>query len=126
MAAGLATLRLLARSDAWDRLEALGESLQRHLEGVLQGAPMPVSLARLGSIFWLSLQEGSPPRAVDDFDPQASGRYSALFRALLERGVYLAPSAYEVGFLSLAHDEQHLARFADALDGALAQAAEGI
>ena len=59
-----------------------------------------------GSILWLSLQDGPPPRRYEGIDPGVAGRYARLHAALLERGVYLAPSAYEVMFVSLAHDDQ--------------------
>jgi len=115
MAAGLATLEVLERDDGWRRLETLGEKLDEALAPVIASSPLPLQLVRQGSIFWLALQAGEPPRAASALDPQAPTRYAPLFHALLSEGVYLAPSAYEVGFLSLAHDEQHLERFAAAL-----------
>ena len=74
-------------------------------------------MVRVGSILWLSLQEGEPPRALRG-DPSGGGRrlYAALHRGLLERGVYLAPSAYEVAFVSLAHDEAVIDRTVEAFD----------
>jgi len=63
---------------------------------------------RTSSIFWLSLQKGPAPRRADAIDPGAPERYRELFHGLLERGIALAPSAYEVGFLSLAHAEEDL------------------
>lgn len=122
MAAGLATLRTLVESDGWDQLGYLGEELERLLAPVLAASPVPVSLARAGSIFWLSFQAGDPPRRAEAIEPAAAGVYKGLFHALLERGISLAPSAYEVGFLSLAHGVNHLRSFAAALEGALAAA----
>jgi glutamate-1-semialdehyde 2,1-aminomutase len=119
MVAGLTTLEVLERDDGWRRLEALGEQLEEKLAPVIIASPIPLQLVRRGSIFWLALQTGEPPRAAADLDPQAPARYAPLFHALLRQGIYLAPSAYEVGFLSLAHDEQHLERFAAALRVAL-------
>lgn len=115
MAAGLATLRTLSDQDGWDQLDYLGEELEKLLQPVLSASPVPVSLARIGSIFWLSFQPGDPPRAAKGIDPAAAGRYKGVFHGLLSRGVYVAPSAYEVGFLSLAHTVDHLRRFAHAL-----------
>ncbi|UCF69259.1 MAG: glutamate-1-semialdehyde 2,1-aminomutase, partial [Acidobacteriota bacterium] len=122
MAAGLATLRVLERDSGWERLEQLGQYLDSALSPVLESAGMPVRLARLGSIFWLSLQEGDSPRSAEAIDAQAARRYAAVFHALLERDVCLAPSAYEVGFLSLAHREQDIDRLAMALGEAFEQA----
>lgn len=123
MAAGLATLRVLERDDVWRRLETLGQALERMLEPVLEAAPFPLRLVRLGSLFWLSLQAGEPPRSVEALDSAAASRYARLFHALLASGITLAPSAFEVGFLSAAHTEEHLARLAAALGEALAAAA---
>jgi glutamate-1-semialdehyde 2,1-aminomutase len=121
MAAGLATLRALARDDGWTRLDKSGERLERLLLPRLEAAPLDVQLVRCGSIFWLALQRGEAPRRADAIAAEAPQRYARLFQALLQRGVYLAPSAYEVGFVSLAHREEHLATLADALQEALAR-----
>ena len=104
MAAGLATLRVLERDDVWQRLEELGAELERRSRRFWRAAPLPVSLVRVGSIFWLSLQAGAPPRAAEAIAPRRGRPSTApIFHALLERGIALAPSAYEVGFLSAAH-----------------------
>ena len=124
VAAGLVTLRFLQRNDGWERLEALGQTLESMLQPVIESAPVPLQLVRIGSIFWLCLQEGSPPRAAEAIHEVAASRYGGLFHALLERGIYLAPSGYEVGFLSLAHQEEHLAGFAAALAAALDRVAD--
>jgi glutamate-1-semialdehyde 2,1-aminomutase len=121
MAAGLATLGVLEREDGWARLEALGRALAEALAPILDRAAAPARLVRLGSLFWLSLQDGEPPRAAEAVESRAAERYRDIFHGLLRRGVALAPSAYEVGFLSLAHRPDHLARFADALAGALGE-----
>lgn len=115
MAAGLATLDVLEAEDGWARLERLGALLERRLGEVLGAARFPAELVRFGSIFWISLQPGPPPRRADGIEPAAAERYRDLFHGLLERGVMLAPSAYEVGFLSLAHGEEHIERLAAAV-----------
>lgn len=119
MAAGLATLRLLEREIAWARLEATGAALEAALTPVLAEAPFPARLVRAGSLFWICLQDGAPPRSAAAVDPAASKRYRPVFHALLRRGVAIAPSAYEVGFLSLAHGPAHIQQFRDALAAAL-------
>jgi len=116
MAAGLATLDVLERADGWTRLDAKGAELDALLAPVLARAPVPARLVRVGSLFWLSLQEGAPPRSAGALDPAAAERYRPLFHGLLGRGVMLAPSAFEVGFLSLAHETAHLEQLARALD----------
>ena len=119
MAAGLATLDVLEREDGLTRLEHLGRFLEERLTPILEAGGLPARLVRVGSIFWLSLQEGEAPRRADAIEPAAATRYRELFHGLLSRGVALAPSAFEVGFLSLAHEEEHVERLAHALEEVL-------
>jgi len=121
MAAGLATLDVLEREDGWARLEALGAELDAGVRELIHRREAPASFARLGSLFWLAMQPGETPRRFDRVAPEAAPRYAALHRALLGRGVYLAPSAYEVGFLSTAHTPADIALTVTALDEALAE-----
>jgi len=116
MAAGLATLEVLEETGGWQLLEERGAAFAEAVAPALAGKG---SLVRLGSIFWFYLDPGEPPRRYDAIAPQAAERYRDFHRALLERGVYLAPSAYEVGFLSTAHSEQELERAAEAIAAAL-------
>ena len=78
----------------------------------------------MGSIFWLcTSQQGAPAapiRTPHAFPADAGKSFAAPFHALLEAGIYLAPSAFEVGFLSAAHTEAHIDTLAAALKQALA------
>jgi glutamate-1-semialdehyde 2,1-aminomutase len=128
MAAGLATLRVLARDRVWERLETLGAELERALGPVLATARargVEARLVRQGSLFWLALQPGAAPRRAEDVDPAGAERYAGIFHALLERGIALAPSAYEVGFLSAAHERSDVERLAEAIAAALASSPGG-
>jgi glutamate-1-semialdehyde 2,1-aminomutase len=120
MAAGLATLDLLERGAGWQKLEALGAELESQLLPVLARASFPIHLVRTGSLFWMSLHQGGAPRHAAALTAQDTGRYGALFHAMLARGVYLPPSAYEGCFLSLAHTSADLQLFVQALDDSLA------
>jgi glutamate-1-semialdehyde 2,1-aminomutase len=122
MAAGLAQLRTLEREQGWARLEATGRKLEELLKPVLAGAPHGAQLVRLGSLFWISLQDGAAPRSAEAIDATAADRYRPIFHSLLDRGIALAPSAFEAGFLSLAHTSAHLERLRDALTAAFAAA----
>jgi glutamate-1-semialdehyde 2,1-aminomutase len=120
MTAGLATLDLLVRESGWQRLEARGAELERLLRPVLAQAPFPLHLVRVGSLFWISFHEAGAPRTAATLTERESVRYAALFHGMLDRGIYLPPSAYEACFLSLAHSTTDLTRFAQALRAALA------
>lgn len=124
MAAGAAVLAVLRRDNGWERLEALGRHLESRLEPVLKASPIPATLVRNGSIFWLSLQPGPTPRSAEAIGAAGPEIYREVFHKLLDRGVNLAPSAYEVGFLSLAHREEHLDRLAEELGQALRELSE--
>ena len=99
--------------------------------GTLSGnaAAMAAGLATLRVLEredgWSRLdRDGDAPRAAERIDPAAAQRYAPLFHALLDRRIALAPSAYEVAFLSLAHTPAHLDALRDALAVALRAPAE--
>lgn len=123
MTAGLTTLRVLDAQDGWQQLEERGRYLDETLGQVLRDSPVPVSLARVGSIFWLAWHSVRPPRRADAIDSEAAATYARVFHALLDDGIALAPSAFEVGFVSLAHERSHIDRLAEGLQRALARGA---
>ncbi|HEX4050945.1 MAG TPA: glutamate-1-semialdehyde 2,1-aminomutase [Steroidobacteraceae bacterium] len=119
MCAGLATLKRLDDGRVYTQLEALGQRLEKGLEG----APY-LSVQRLGSIFWLISSKttpggkiGSPIRSLRALPADAAAGFAPLFHRLLDEGIYLAPSAYEVGFLSAAHQQADIDRLLEALRG---------
>jgi glutamate-1-semialdehyde 2,1-aminomutase len=119
MAAGLTTLDLLSSTAVWQHLEELGTALEALLKPILAEAPFPLRLVRAGSLFWLSFHAGEAPRQAATLSPSAIARFAALFHAMLARGVYLPPSAYEVCFLSASFGEKDLQYFAGALKESL-------
>ncbi len=122
MAAGTATLRELLADDglAWRRLEELGSRLEIGIREIFDRHETGWSVVRLGSILWLVLQDGEPPLASECIHPDAPARYAKLHAALLDRGVYLAPSAYEVMFVSTAMDETVIDQTVEAFEEAMA------
>jgi glutamate-1-semialdehyde 2,1-aminomutase len=114
MSAGLATLQRLLDGNVYRELEALGTQLERGL------ADHPVfAVQRVGSIFWLvgsqTARPKVPMRALRDLPSEAGACFAPLFHRLLECGIYLAPSAFEVGFLSSAHTPELIAELLEAL-----------
>jgi glutamate-1-semialdehyde 2,1-aminomutase len=118
MAAGIATLTRLAADGgaAYRRLDHLGSLLADGLTGVIRRHGRPWSVARVGSILWLVLQPGEAPRSYECILPSTADVYRQLHASLLAEGVYLAPSAYEVAFISLAHSEADLELTVEAFD----------
>lgn len=123
MTAGLTTLDILVREKGWEKLETLGASLEKLLAPVIAQAPFPIRIVRKGSLVWLAFHDGPAPRVAITLEKEASARFAALFHAMLARGVYLPPSAYEVCFLSLAHTQQDIEQLASALRESLAETA---
>jgi len=123
MSAGLASLEVLEESDGWEQLEELGGYLEERVGAVVDTAPLPATLVRVGSIFWIALHTKTPPRTAEALDSRTGTTYAPLFHEALEHGVALAPSAYEVGFLSLAHTRNDVDRLASVLESGLRKAA---
>jgi glutamate-1-semialdehyde 2,1-aminomutase len=105
MAAGITTLKILERDDIFVKLNTLGLSFERALRTSLGDAP--VEIVRVGSIVWIALQ-GKPPRRAIDIDERGIGIYNTMHRDLLNAGIYLPPSGYEVMFISTAHTQDDL------------------
>jgi len=121
MAAGVAALTTL-RDGGWDQLERNAQTLDGLLRPLF--AEHPAELVRVGSIFWIAFQQPAP-RSWGAIDRSGAERYTLLHRELLQRGVYLAPSAYEVFFVSTAHTQAQLEETAAAFREALAVAFGG-
>ncbi|HEX4025699.1 MAG TPA: glutamate-1-semialdehyde 2,1-aminomutase [Steroidobacteraceae bacterium] len=134
MCAGLASLQRLADGQVYQQLETLGAYLERAFAALGAagagatgaasnaggGARAPaLALQRVGSVFWfIASQAGTPAtpiRTLHGLPADAAASFAPLFHALLERGIYLAPSAFEVAFLSAAHTEEHIDRLIQGL-----------
>jgi glutamate-1-semialdehyde 2,1-aminomutase len=104
MAAGLATLRLLTEPGVYARLETLSARLVDGLSATARTAGVAYTANRVGSMFTGFF---CAERVVDYASAKQADirRYARFFHAMLERGVYLAPSQFEAGFMSLAHTE---------------------
>lgn len=102
MTAGIATLRGLSQPGVWDQLETTGAQLMEGLAAVAREAGVTISTNRVGTMFGLFFSEGPVTdwSSASQADTQAFARY---FQAMLDHGVYIAPSQFEAGFLSTAH-----------------------
>ena len=118
MAAGAKTLDLLDE-DAYDYLEQLGSMMETEANLVLKKHGYPMRLVRMESLFWFSPGDGPPAIRADHIPKDAGKLYADVHLELLARGYMLAPSAYEIGFLSTSHEESHIHGFVQALDESL-------
>ncbi len=121
-AAGVATLRL-ATDDVYAHIDAAAKTLSTAVGEELTRAGVPHVVQSGGNMFSVFFtSDGRPVRDYADASSQDTDAFKAFFHAMLDRGVYLPPSAYEAWFLSAAHDDQALQHVLDALPAA-AQAA---
>jgi glutamate-1-semialdehyde 2,1-aminomutase len=102
VAAGLATLKLVAAKDFQAKIEATTRSLVEGLAKEAKAAGVVFSAQCVGSMFGLYFR-AAPPASFAEVMQCDKDRFNKFFHAMLERGVYLAPSAYEAGFVSAAH-----------------------
>ena len=113
MAAGLAMLELIQAPGFHDALAARTRLLCDGLQSAADGAGVPFSTHRVGGMFGLfftaqRVQSYAQATATD------TARFNRFFHGMLERGVYLAPSAFEAGFVSSAHDDEVIAQTLEA------------
>ena len=123
MRAGLATLTKVDRLGGWSTLDQRTANLSARLSAGFRSLRMPLAIAKAGSIFWIRPGADAPAIRRPDRIPAGTAEWFAkFFHASLARGVYLPPSAYEVGFVSLAHDDATLDEAAAALIDAASEA----
>ena len=117
--AGLTTLRELQRPGTYERLESLASRLADGLTQALARAEVPATLNRVGSMLTGFFTAGpvATLAQVEAADTAAYGRY---FHGLLARGVYIAPSQFEAGFVSMGHTESDIDRTVEVAAAALA------
>ena len=108
MAAGLATLEVIENENVYARLEHKAEQFESAIRSRIDLAKYDAGMSRVGSIFWFWFGGGKPPKKPSEIHSGAAERYKLIFHFALEHGVYLAPSAYEVGFIATAHDPESL------------------
>ncbi|MBT6176226.1 MAG: glutamate-1-semialdehyde 2,1-aminomutase [Deltaproteobacteria bacterium] len=127
MAAGIAALDELAKPGVYESLEEKGAYLEKGISTLLKKYGRPGFLNRCGSIFYLWLSEGAEacPKDYADVKRGNTELYGSLFRELLNRGVYLAPSGFEVGFISTAHTFDDLDKTLEKMDEAFTAALSG-
>ena len=120
MAAGLATLQALT-PQVHAGIEARTQTLVAGIREIAARRGVPLAIDHRGSMWGLFFSE-TPPRSLADARSSDSALFSRFFHAALERGVYLAPSAFEAGFVSAAHGDREIGVTLAALDAALGAA----
>ena len=109
MAAGLATLELISVPQFYENLTAKVKSLLIGLKNVAQSADIPLATNGVGGMFGLFFTQADKVTSFAEVMECDAERFKRFFHGMLDQGVYLAPSAFEAGFVSSAHTENDIA-----------------
>jgi glutamate-1-semialdehyde 2,1-aminomutase len=118
-AAGLAMLKEVRKPGFYAALNKRAEAWEADMRSALKGANLPWCINRVGSLMTLFFCAG-PVRDYESALKADTKAYGRFFHAMLDQGVYLAPSQFEAAFLSAAHDDAVLAQAASAVKKAVA------
>ncbi|HEX8897388.1 MAG TPA: aminotransferase class III-fold pyridoxal phosphate-dependent enzyme, partial [Chthoniobacterales bacterium] len=110
MRAGLATLQKIESSRAYAVLEERTARFCDRMNDDFRKRSLPFEVTRAASIFWLHTTSDAAIRRIEQIPANNSEAFAGVFHGALDRGVYLAPSGYEVNFISLAHSQDLLER----------------
>jgi len=108
MAAGYAQLKLCLKDGFYKTQEAKTQNFVKVINAYAKSKNYNFKLFSIASIFWLSFSNAEHVRTTDGIPDRGSDYFKDLFHYLLNNGIYLGPSGYEVGFISSAHDQKSL------------------
>jgi glutamate-1-semialdehyde 2,1-aminomutase len=109
MAAGLTTLERISEPGFFDRLGERTAALVRGMGEAARAAGVPFSTHQIGGMFGCFFTDVAPVTRFEQVVACDAERFRRFFHGMLERGVYLAPSSYEAGFVSAAHSDEDIA-----------------
>ena len=119
VAAGVATLTELQRPGVYEQLEATAVRFTEGVAAAFREAEVPSTINRVASMFTGFFNPG-PVTSLAQVEQSDTAIYGRYFHALLDRGVYIAPSQFEAGFVSIAHTDADIDRAIEAVGEALA------
>lgn len=119
MSAGLAQLTECLKKNFYEDLKAKTDYLVNKITDFGKQHNMKFTMYSIGSIFWIAFTDKDIIRTSEEIDPASMQHFKILHRELLNAGIYLGPSGYEVGFVSEAHTQQDLDKTAVAFCNAL-------
>ncbi|MFD0793384.1 glutamate-1-semialdehyde 2,1-aminomutase [Mucilaginibacter litoreus] len=108
MAAGIAQLSELLKPGFYDDLHSKTARFVNEVQQFVNERGYPVKLFTIGSIFWFAFTEQERISTAEQIDPASMVKFKEMHRELLNRGIYMGPSGYEVGFISSAHTQEDL------------------
>jgi glutamate-1-semialdehyde 2,1-aminomutase len=119
MAAGIAQLTECLRPGFYEELKEKTDYLVNNVLNYARSKNYKFNMFSAGSIFWVTFSDEKPIRRSDEIDSEEMKKFAPFHRSLLEQGIYLGPSGYEVGFVSAAHTTEDLDRTIAAMQHAL-------
>jgi glutamate-1-semialdehyde 2,1-aminomutase len=120
MVAGITQLHELEKSGAYETLDAIGSRLQSGVEAIFLKKGLPFRFNRAGSMFCLFFTDQEIVN-LESVKTQDLELFRKLFWAMIDKGIYIAPSPYETGFLSLAHSNEDIDFTLDAMESGLGE-----
>jgi len=120
MAAGLAQLHEMEKQNGYQKLDELGERFEAGLRSLLNAKGLDYQFNRVGSMFCLFFT-GEKIVNLDSVMTADTAVFRAFFTSMLEQGIYMAPSPYETGFISVAHGEEEIDETLSAMEVSLAK-----
>lgn len=108
MAAGIAQLSELSKTGFYKELNKKAGEFVASIQRYVDAKNYKVKIFHIASIFWIAFTDKEYIKAATDIEHESMNKYKVLHRELLNRGIYLGPSGYEVGFVSAAHSKIEL------------------
>ncbi|KPD03320.1 glutamate-1-semialdehyde 2,1-aminomutase [Moellerella wisconsensis] len=121
MAAGLACLNEVAQPGVHARLAELTDKLARGLEKVAEEEGIPLVVNHVGGMFGIFFTDAKRVTCYQDVMQCNTERFKQFFHLMLQKGIYLAPSAFEAGFMSIAHSDEDIDKTLEAAREAFAK-----
>lgn len=122
MAAGIATLAELNKPGVYTELDQKAALLTEGIRDAAKASGIPVQVDRVGSVFGMFFND-KPVNNISDAKTCDLDRFTRYYNAMLEQGIYLAPSQFESGFVSTAHGEEQISKTIQAMQTVFGQLA---
>ncbi len=119
MAAGIAQLEACLKPGFYEALETKTSAFVKTVQDHVNAHRYPFHMFHVGSIFWLSFSNKQHVRSASEIPADSGEKFRVFYDALLDQGVYVGPSGYEVGFVSEAHTQDDLDKAAKSIIVAL-------
>ena len=108
MAAGIAQLSECLKAGFYTELENKTKKLTDGIVAAYKHSTIPFKIFNLGSIFWIAFTTKEKIQSAEEIDGESMKYFRQLHASLLEQGIYLGPSGYEVGFMGEAHTDEDI------------------